>query len=92
MKGYHVSRRFGWDTHGVPVEYEIDKKLKISGRDAVMQMGKSYMPPPQRFRPAMRHGIESGARFGFYPSDSYRTRIRRFCAEILAARLDYLLY
>ena len=39
MKGYHVSRRFGWDTHGVPIEYEIDKKLNISARDAVKQMG-----------------------------------------------------
>lgn len=25
--GHHVSRRFGWDCHGLPVEYEIDKKL-----------------------------------------------------------------
>ncbi|KAH7317048.1 isoleucyl-tRNA synthetase [Stachybotrys elegans] len=39
MKGYHVARRFGWDTHGLPIEYEIDKRLGISGRDAVMQMG-----------------------------------------------------
>lgn len=39
MKGYHVVRRFGWDTHGVPVEYEIDKKLGMSGRDAVTQIG-----------------------------------------------------
>lgn len=39
MKGYHVVRRFGWDTHGLPIEYEIDKKLGISGRDAVMNMG-----------------------------------------------------
>ncbi|KAM5348038.1 hypothetical protein ACJ41O_007862 [Fusarium nematophilum] len=39
MKGYRVSRRFGWDTHGLPIEYEIDKKLGLSGRDAVMQMG-----------------------------------------------------
>jgi isoleucyl-tRNA synthetase len=43
MKGYHVERRFGWDTHGVPIEYEIDKKLKISGREAVMKLGlKQY--------------------------------------------------
>ena len=27
VNGYHVSRRFGWDCHGLPVEYEIDKKL-----------------------------------------------------------------
>lgn len=25
--GHHVVRRFGWDCHGLPVEYEIDKKL-----------------------------------------------------------------
>lgn len=39
MKGYHVVRRFGWDTHGVPVEYEIDKRLGMSGRDAVEKIG-----------------------------------------------------
>ncbi|KAG7138029.1 Isoleucine--tRNA ligase like protein [Verticillium longisporum] len=39
MKGYHVTRRFGWDTHGLPIEYEIDKKHGISARDAVAQMG-----------------------------------------------------
>ena len=25
--GHYVERRFGWDCHGLPVEYEIDKKL-----------------------------------------------------------------
>lgn len=25
--GHHVSRRFGWDCHGLPVEYEIDKSF-----------------------------------------------------------------
>ncbi|KAF7950428.1 hypothetical protein EAE96_007713 [Botrytis aclada] len=39
MKGYHVERRFGWDTHGLPIEHEIDKKFGISGKDAVMKMG-----------------------------------------------------
>jgi isoleucyl-tRNA synthetase len=34
-----VSRRFGWDCHGLPVEYEIDKKLSITGRQAVLDMG-----------------------------------------------------
>ncbi|OSX66491.1 hypothetical protein POSPLADRAFT_1177964 [Postia placenta MAD-698-R-SB12] len=37
--GYHVTRRFGWDTHGLPVEHEIDKKLGITGREDVMKMG-----------------------------------------------------
>ncbi|KAI9645185.1 isoleucine--tRNA ligase [Ciborinia camelliae] len=39
MKGYHVERRAGWDTHGLPIEHEIDKKFGISGKDAVMKMG-----------------------------------------------------
>lgn len=28
--GHHVTRRFGWDCHGLPVEYEIDKKFSAS--------------------------------------------------------------
>lgn len=39
MNGYHVTRRFGWDCHGVPVEHEIDKKLGIKTKDQVLQMG-----------------------------------------------------
>ena len=39
LKGYYVERRFGWDTHGVPIEYEIDKKLGMSGLEAVQKLG-----------------------------------------------------
>lgn len=39
MKGHYVERRFGWDTHGLPIEYEIDKKLDIKSKDDVMRMG-----------------------------------------------------
>mmetsp|Transcript_9257 Transcript_9257/g.18219 ORF Transcript_9257/g.18219 Transcript_9257/m.18219 type:complete len:1163 (-) Transcript_9257:42-3530(-) len=39
LTGFHVSRRFGWDCHGLPVEYEIDKKLGITGSDDVAKMG-----------------------------------------------------
>lgn len=39
MSGYHVERRFGWDTHGLPVEYEIDKTLGIKGPQDVEKMG-----------------------------------------------------
>ncbi|CCG84421.1 protein of unknown function [Taphrina deformans PYCC 5710] len=37
--GHHVERRFGWDTHGLPIEHEIDKRLNITGKDDVMKMG-----------------------------------------------------
>ncbi|ANB11314.1 isoleucine--tRNA ligase ILS1 [Sugiyamaella lignohabitans] len=39
MTGHYVERRFGWDTHGLPVEHEIDKKLGITGKADVMKMG-----------------------------------------------------
>jgi isoleucyl-tRNA synthetase len=32
MQGFYVERKAGWDTHGLPVEIEIEKKLKISGK------------------------------------------------------------
>ncbi|KAK9448268.1 tRNA synthetases class I-domain-containing protein [Limtongia smithiae] len=39
MTGHYVERRFGWDTHGLPVEHEIDRTLGITGKDDVMKMG-----------------------------------------------------
>ncbi|KAJ3602511.1 hypothetical protein NHX12_030265 [Muraenolepis orangiensis] len=39
QSGFHVERRFGWDCHGLPVEYEIDKSLGIKGPDDVAKMG-----------------------------------------------------
>ena len=35
MKGYRVIRKAGWDTHGLPVELEIEKKLGISGKQQI---------------------------------------------------------
>ncbi|XP_049806576.1 isoleucine--tRNA ligase, cytoplasmic isoform X1 [Schistocerca nitens] len=37
--GFHVERRFGWDCHGLPVEFEIDNKLGIKGPDDVAKLG-----------------------------------------------------
>ncbi|ANF34278.1 isoleucine--tRNA ligase [Borrelia turicatae] len=39
MKGKRVKRYFGWDTHGLPVEYEVEKSLKISGRYEIEKYG-----------------------------------------------------
>lgn len=39
QSGFHVDRRFGWDCHGLPVEYEIDKTLNIKGPEDVAKMG-----------------------------------------------------
>jgi isoleucyl-tRNA synthetase len=43
MKGRYVSRRFGWDCHGLPIEQEIDKKYGVSAMDFVREHGvKKY--------------------------------------------------
>lgn len=39
MKGYHVERKAGWDTHGLPVEIEIEKKYGISGKKQIQEFG-----------------------------------------------------
>lgn len=39
MKGRTVARRFGWDCHGLPVEYEINKTLKVENRKQIIAMG-----------------------------------------------------
>ena len=37
--GHYVERRFGWDCHGLPVEFEIDQTLGIKGPQDVLKMG-----------------------------------------------------
>lgn len=39
MKGHRVERRFGWDTHGLPVEMEVEKQLGISGPKQIAEYG-----------------------------------------------------
>ena len=39
MRGHYVERRFGWDCHGLPVEYEMEQELKISGKRDIEKMG-----------------------------------------------------
>jgi isoleucyl-tRNA synthetase len=39
MQGYYVPRRNGWDTHGLPVEYEIEKELGIKGKRDIYDYG-----------------------------------------------------
>ncbi len=39
MKGYHVPRKAGWDTHGLPVELEVEKKLGLDGKEQIEGYG-----------------------------------------------------
>jgi isoleucyl-tRNA synthetase len=39
MRGYHVARKAGWDTHGLPVEIEVEKRLGFSGKQQIEAYG-----------------------------------------------------
>ena len=39
MRGYHVSRRGGWDTHGLPVEIEVEKQLGFKNKQQIEEFG-----------------------------------------------------
>ncbi len=39
MRGYHVLRKGGWDTHGLPVELEIEKELNLNSKQAIEDYG-----------------------------------------------------
>src|ERR1051325_9884248 len=54
MRGYHVPRKAGWDTHGLPVEVEVEKELRIHGKAAIEQYG---------VEPFVRRCIESVFRY-----------------------------
>ncbi|KAK3372889.1 tRNA synthetases class I-domain-containing protein [Lasiosphaeria ovina] len=77
MKGFHVERRFGWDTHGLPIEHEIDKKLGISGKAAVMELGLANYNAEcrsivMRYSEEWRHTIERLGRWIDFDND-YKT-------------------
>ncbi len=39
MRGRYVARKGGWDTHGLPVEIEVERELKINGKDQIERFG-----------------------------------------------------
>ena len=40
MRGWSVPRKAGWDTHGLPVEVEVEKELRIHGKAAILEYGE----------------------------------------------------
>ena len=51
MKGCRVERKAGWDTHGLPVEIEVEKKLGLDGREDIIKYGI------ERFNAACRRSV-----------------------------------
>src|SRR5207248_5774428 len=51
MRGYYVPRRNGWDCHGLPVEFDVEKQLGISGKKQILEMGVA------KFNQAARNSV-----------------------------------
>lgn len=51
MRGYYVERRNGWDTHGLPVEFAIEKEFGVSGKKQIEELGL------QKFNDACRDSV-----------------------------------
>ncbi len=77
MKGRFVSRRFGWDCHGLPIEHEIDKQLNMSAQQAVEELGVGGYNDQcraivQRYVSEWRHTITRLGRWVDFDND-YKT-------------------
>jgi isoleucyl-tRNA synthetase len=75
MQGRYVPRMAGWDTHGLPVEIEAEKRLGISGKPEIEQVGIA------RFNEVCRESVLTyteewerfSARIGYWLDYSTRT-------------------
>ncbi len=61
MRGYRVSRRAGWDTHGLPVELEVEKELQFRGKKDIEEYGVAAFN--KKCRESVMKYIEEWSRF-----------------------------
>ena len=86
MRGYHVGRKAGWDTHGLPVEVEVEKELRIHGKAAIEAFGVE--PFVRRCIDSVFRYIEDWERFsdriGFWldSKDAYVTYHRSYVESV----------
>src|SRR5271169_3350667 len=86
MHGYQVSRRFGWDCHGLPIENEIEKAKDLSGASSIEAFGIDKFNEECR-RIVLRYTMEwesTVERFGRWVdfNDTYRTMDRSFMESV----------
>lgn len=86
QKNLFVERRFGWDCHGLPVEYEIDKKLNIKSPADVQAIGIAKYNAEcrqivQRYSDEWRSTIEKSGRWVDFDND-YKTMYTSYMESI----------
>lgn len=57
MQGYHVTRKAGWDTHGLPVELQVEKELGISGKPQIESLQKSVPESIEYFNTKCKQSV-----------------------------------
>ena len=95
MKGKKVERRFGWDTHGLPVEMETEKELsakegrQISGQIAIQEFGiekfnAACEASVMKYEHEWEHYVTRQGRFVDF-KNSYKTKDLKFMESVLWA-------
>lgn len=77
MRGFRVERRFGWDTHGLPVEFEVEQTLGLNGRHEIETFGEGNFNEEcraivLRYTQEWRETVERMARWVDFDND-YKT-------------------
>ncbi|MGK5092464.1 isoleucine--tRNA ligase [Deltaproteobacteria bacterium TL4] len=86
MRGFRVERRFGWDCHGLPVEYEVEQKLELQGRPdieafGIPQYNEECRSIVLRYTSEWRNTVERMGRWVDFDND-YKTMDRSFMESV----------
>ncbi|MCF7846472.1 MAG: GNAT family N-acetyltransferase [Candidatus Gracilibacteria bacterium] len=86
MKGYRVERKWGWDCHGVPVEFQVEKEHKIGGKPGIEKMGVGKFNElcrsvVMRCADEWEHTVERMGRFVDFKND-YKTMDPEFMESV----------
>lgn len=86
MRGYRVERRFGWDCHGLPVEFEVEQTLKLDGRPDILKFGignfnEECRKIVLRYTNEWRETVERMARWVDFDND-YKTMDRPYMESV----------
>ena len=57
MQGYLVERRAGWDTHGLPVEIEVEKELNLRGKQDILELRETEFESIKFFNEKCRESV-----------------------------------
>ena len=95
MKGYEVPRKAGWDTHGLPVELEVEKLLGLDGKDQIEKYGiepfiKKCKESVWKYKGITTSSSLSGGHSRESGTRSSCIKDSRSCHTVLAAELRFL--